>query len=615
MPLPRRTLAQLGVAAACVLVLPLIRFVWLSYTAAIGLQANAGYYVVLLAFGLFLGFLVTRLRVATGWFGRWRAQWPSLVVVAAAAVFLHLHEPHALKVLNDEPSHVACSELMHQERQAAVPSITHRFYGSLLHENSFPSFRQYFFPFLISLVHDVAGYSPRNVFVVNAVVSALLLLIVFRLGNEVAGPRGGLAGVLLLAGLPLLAQNATSGGYDVLNLTLFAGLLWATLDYSRRPGTGGLDLMLSTGVLLALTRYEALLYLLIPVAAVLLKWRAERAVTLTWFAAVSPLLLLPNLVSHLIMTSTDVFMSAGVRTAGQSFFSLANLVPNLGALAFYLFDFDTGRTNSVLLSAVGAIGVTGLFAAALLRHGLRRQAMNDVTRLLLLAAPVVFVTYAFMLTQFWSSPADLMAARFALPTLLIFVLAALWLVADIRKAAGVPMAGLWIATAFLVLFTIPANSKHRATNLLVVSRTYDWFVRYAKEHDRGRTLYVATSNLPIAIEQLPSITLATLNDRFESLTLALQAGVYDEIIVHEHLWIAPQDGRIHSNQHPRPDPRIVLEEIAHDKFLPDSVSRLYRYVGYRNAAGELVTPANAPGLRRNFTNLEEQIRYLHNLLK
>lgn len=639
--LPRRTSAQLGVALLCVLALPLIRFAWLNKSWAIVLQANFGYYAVLLAFALFLGFFALRWRAAGGWRTILRPHWRALLFVLGATVLIHLHEPHRLKVLHDEPSHVACSLMMHEERQTAVPGLAHNFYGSLLFENSFPSFRQYFFPFLISLVHDAIGYSPDNVFILNAVLTFFLLWIVYRLGWEYGGVRAGTLAVLLLTTLPLLAQNAASGGYDLLNLTLLAGLLWATLDYSRRPGIEGLNLMLITGVLLALTRYEALLYLFIPIAFVLLKWRRERAVTLTWFAAVSPLLLLPNLVSHLIMTTTDVFMASGLRSGGQAFFDLKNLAPHLGALAFFLFDFDTTGTNSFILSLAGAFGVVGLAAVGVLRHGLksivhRFQEMlrrrkspdagrpaarlrpvgpDDTTQLLLVATPVVLATYGFMLTQFWSSPADLMAARFALPTLLMFALCAVWMVLDQRREKGVPRVALWIVAGYILAFTIPSNAKHRTTNMLVVGRSYDWFVDYAKRHDHGRTLYVSGSNLPLVIHRYPSISIVTLNRVFESLTLAIQAGVYDEIIIHENLWVSADDGHLHANNSTRPDPRLVLEEVAREKFLPDSVSKLYRVVGYKNAAGELVTPANAPGLRRKFESEAEQIRYLRSLLK
>jgi hypothetical protein len=67
--------------------------------------------------------------------------------------------------------------------------------------------RRHFYPFLVSLAHDVTGYRPSNAFVVNAVLGVLFLGRVYGWGVVLGGPRHGMLAVLLISTLPLLAQS------------------------------------------------------------------------------------------------------------------------------------------------------------------------------------------------------------------------------------------------------------------------------------------------------------------------------------------------------------------------------------------------------------------------
>src|SRR6185436_2307184 len=94
--------------------------------------------------------------------------------------------------------------------------------------------RPLFFPFLLSLVHDVGGYRPANAFILNGILSFVFLGLVFVTGRMLAGRVAGWLGVALFAGLPLLAQNSTGGGFELLNLVMLLATLLLGVRFVER---------------------------------------------------------------------------------------------------------------------------------------------------------------------------------------------------------------------------------------------------------------------------------------------------------------------------------------------------------------------------------------------
>ena len=72
---------------------------------------------------------------------------------------------------------------------------------------------------------------------------------------------GRLVGLCCLAGLPLLAINATGGGFEILNLCMIALTMLAAISYLERNDAVPLNFLLMSGILLAQTRYESVLLL------------------------------------------------------------------------------------------------------------------------------------------------------------------------------------------------------------------------------------------------------------------------------------------------------------------------------------------------------------------
>src|SRR5690606_10626692 len=190
-----------------------------------------------------------------------------------------------------------------------------------------------------------------------------------------------------------------------------------------RPGGQGLNLMLSTGVVLALCRYESILYLLVAVSAAVWKWRREEGVTLTWAAVFSPLAIWPCLTANRIMFGFEQFLLPDLRPDGGGFFGLHYWPNNAAQAVYYLFDFDLNSTNSVALSALGVLGLL-VAPVALVGRLRRREPVTTTDAVFVVGSLFCTGIYLFVLTNFWGMPTQSAATRFILPLSMMMALAA-----------------------------------------------------------------------------------------------------------------------------------------------------------------------------------------------
>jgi hypothetical protein len=144
----------------------------------------------------------------------------SLAVVAFGGTVLIVHESFGFKIVMDEVMLVGTSMSMHFTRTVLTPIRGGDVQGAFVIFEGMMDKRQLFFPFLVSILHDLTGYRPENAFVLNAILTFVFLGLVNALGRKLAGRMAGWLGVALFAGLPLLAQNATGGGFELLNIVM-----------------------------------------------------------------------------------------------------------------------------------------------------------------------------------------------------------------------------------------------------------------------------------------------------------------------------------------------------------------------------------------------------------
>ena len=235
---------------------------------------------MLLAFVLFAWYLVRSLWADRVQLPAKRGWWKVALFVGGMAVFLHLHERHEFKIVADEVVLSSTAMEMHFERQAAVVVRGYDYAGNFTPLNVYVDKRPLLFPFFVSLVHDLTGYRVANVFALNALLSLALTTLFYVLGRRLGGPPAGVAAVLLLCAIPLVAQNTTGGGFELLNMVMIVLTLWLGLRYAERPTTDRLCAFVLAGVLLAEARYESAVFVLPVGATIFYTWWRERRVDL-----------------------------------------------------------------------------------------------------------------------------------------------------------------------------------------------------------------------------------------------------------------------------------------------------------------------------------------------
>ncbi len=385
---------------------------------------NAGYWVTLVLAVLFGRAIVAviRERWKTARMGRFE------VVVAAGIVAVSAlwcaHEKPGYKILADELLLSGTAMGMHYERKAATPTRATDVRATFEVLERALDKRPLLYPFVVATVHDLTGYRPENAFYVNMVLGAVFLWVVYLVGWNAGGSRwAGVVAGLLFAGLPLLAQQATGGGFELLNLMLLAMFVLLVVYYLEAPEKHRLEALVFGTLLLASTRYESLFFLAPLAVAAVAGWWRSRHVVLSWPLIVSPVFLAVPLLQNRMFAGGETAWQLQSRPDAGAPFALEYLGNNLGhALAFF-FDLSGYQPNAVVFGALG-LAALPLF---LLRVIAAVRAPAAVTGaqwgwilggLSLMGITVVYMVY------FWGQFDDPIIHRLSLPTHLFFALAA-----------------------------------------------------------------------------------------------------------------------------------------------------------------------------------------------
>ncbi len=466
-----------GLIVALALVLGFVSFRQIPFDA-IALVQWVGYWQMLLAAGLFAFCLWRSLRtdVRTGLAG-WHAWVAPLAVVLAVTAFLHVQERHEFKIAMDEIVLEDTAMRMHFTRQADAMLRGYELAGNFSALQAFVDKRPLFFPFLLSVVHDLTGYRVGNVFVLNALLSVAFVGLVFMVGRRLGGAPAGYAGVLLVASIPLVHQNVTGGGFELLNLVMILATLWLGMRWAERPDTDRLGAFVLASILLAQTRYESALFIVPTGLVILYVWWRQRAVDLAWPVLVAPLFLVILPLHFNVFKVVQATWQLNDVPGAAVPFSPAYFYENVGHALNFFLSTDGYQPNSLLVSLLGATGVS-FFVLVLYREH------RDIFRTR--PAEAVFCLFGlglmahgmFMLCYFWGHFDDPIIRRLSLPAHLLFVLSFLFIYPRL-VAHRARWPGLMVVTvAYIFACTIPVTAMHRYTQENYAARTNAWLSEF-----------------------------------------------------------------------------------------------------------------------------------------
>jgi len=360
---------------------------------------------------------------------RMRVWWPGIVLAVVATALVFVLSPPQMRVQFDETSLVGVSQNMHLQRMAvmttgALPDSP----GPLLLENTVDK-RPTLFAFLVSAVHDVTGYRVANAFVVNGMLLALGLFVLFAAARSRLSLLGALSAPLLILSVPLTVVVATSAGFELLATVLLLATTVAALSFVDKPSDGRFAALVGTAVLLAHARYESVLAVAMIGVLVLLMVRGRYRCNIRGAAllAVCPTLLVPLFM--LLQHAQD-----------------ANFTPEAGGQRLVAFEHLTSHTPKFLAAWFGG-GVTSALPGWL--------------------AIVAAVLWLGRLLRGKASRADC----FAIVPLMLTVVVLAWFYGDVDEPTALrlflPLA--WASLLPLLAAPVLSRARHGGALLLVAA--------------------------------------------------------------------------------------------------------------------------------------------------
>src|SRR6478736_4945842 len=473
---------RLQLFALVALLAIVLGFVVIPPEQALALITVGGYWAMLGTFAWFVWSL-WRLGRLDGWKpGRAVARdWQSVVLIGVCGLLLLIHENYGFKILMDEILLLGTSMGMHFDKHPLYPIRGHDLQGAFQLIDGQLDKRPLFQPFLVSTLHDLTGYRPENVFVLNTGLVFGLLTLVYRLGRQLVSREAGVLAVLLLTSLPLLAQNATGGGFELLNLFMILLTYLLGLRYAEKRDPASQQALLLSAVLLAQTRYESILFL-IPVGLLVLWvwWKEQRAV-LDWGAVFVPLLFLPAALHQKIFSARESSWELASQPGFEHPFAFSYIGNNFSHWLNFFFDTTGEHSNSLVLSALGWLALPfALLAAGKILARFRSAGPVELAS--------AFFTLGFaahsllMLCYFWGRFDDPVIRRLSLPLNLWLVLAVVIAVAELVRRPWIWRALMVVTGLGFFAYSLPSMSRHDYSLDYYIGREMAWRREFIVAH-------------------------------------------------------------------------------------------------------------------------------------
>jgi hypothetical protein len=361
----------------------------------------------------------------------WKSRSLLLVWVCCVVVSTSIF-PAGNRILMDEVIVLATSKAIHEEKEPVTPTRLESYSG--IHKLSFAYIdkRPYFYATIVALFHDIAGYSPKNAFFANMVLSAATLALLGFLGTRLGGSAtSGAVAMLALTSVPLFCEHATGGGIDITNLFALCLVLAFAVLHLEAPSVPAARGLMAASVLLAYARYESMIFMALPAVIFMLNLRRTGKLHLDWAILVVLPALLPLCGIHYLtfLRPADAFQLAEKGLTEP--FSLSYIPGNLSSALSFFFNREHLLTNSIVIFCAGVVALLLLIVSLGRRY--QRKTLCPLDAAFWTFASIVVAGFAVLMAYSWGKLDDVVASRLSLPLYLLFSLSIGMLTREVSK--------------------------------------------------------------------------------------------------------------------------------------------------------------------------------------
>jgi hypothetical protein len=486
------------------------------------------------------------------------------------------------KVIMDELVLQGSALQLTEHNTYLVPEFSHNLTHPFALGEGIPDKRPPLFPVVLSLVHRLVGYDLNNGLWLNSLLGCGLLFVIGKAGNLIVHRHGGILLILGFASLPLLSQNVNSQHFEILYLLLIACLFWVSLRVTTSDEENEISIAYLLAAGIALTRYEGLIFFMVPFFLHMRALHRGRSVTgLTKAYLLCPLvtLFIFALIGHI--SAHQQFWQLD-DTGGAKAFSLHYWGRNLQALTHFVFEVTRSLPNSLALSIVGVSSVPVVLLSYVRFNQSKgeKQGIDDGIFFTLGIFSLSALTYGGLLFSYhWGHVDSHATARFVLFPLLLLAAFALFalrkntlltlvislavlLFCGIRniptdinpftitygflfaslvtgiliqvkrpKSFKMPvfLTGFWVA--FLMLETFPAIQQKKYEQGYIPMYSANIFFDWIDQHKETNSVFIARSSLFGMLAREPSTALLRFEENPHTLLNLKKRNLFTDLFV------------------------------------------------------------------------------------
>lgn len=510
-------------------------------------------------------------------------------IIVICSIFLLTREPYGFKVTMDELVLVATSMGMHFDRLSNAVMRGYEVQSVYSYFGGYVDKRPIFFPWILSILHDVLGYRPSNAYILNSGLTVVLLALTYRVTAWLSDWRCGVLAVLLLSSLPLLAQNATGAGFEILNAVMILVSVLAGAKYVRDPHSATQGLFLYSVVLLAHTRYESAVYILCAAMVIVGEWTLRRRIILTWPIIFAPLAVIPIAWTSRIFKVDPAFwqLPEGVSKP----FDYQFFYENVGHFMSYLLDASLGSSNSPVLAVCSVFGLGFVILSYARRWG--AYVTSNPDRLVYFSFVLgMFMNLAVVMFYHWGQVDKYEVSRLLIPFFVIGAISAASVLPEFSRRASVWWGSVATVLVSVYVFTLPATAKAVYTNSNYHARRMEWVWDFHKRLPEGNYFYITQAPAIFSINRVSALHISFASHRASQLKHHLDHGTFNEAFVVQNIYVNPDTG----DEIPVPENEIgsnyKLEKIVQRYFRPYIVTRISRIATIEPVLDDSITNEN-----------------------